>query len=637
MLRETSILHLPARIGNGNECNAVIAKDEYTDTPMAATTINRIGNRETQEHDDAAESIDYAAVGRIRQQVNDHVRVTFYDTGAASANETEQLQQWAENLEQDPEALKHSSEFIQWSRAAMQSSLTLFHAELKAPLAQAVSSKLISQQSYDKWIRRFQDSSVAYKQKEYWVQYQLPSYIAAWQSAANERKALLANPAMKQLQGNKDVQILKDEHAFLNLHYEKRVDLLAKVRTALAVDSRDKGADVYRKLQTTARGILQAAVAEGVLSSTKVGAWLERIFRSENTPVKIQQFLGGGAGSLQELIGKWRTVRGKYDDIVRRGGSLRNTTIGLYMIPAERFLRMHYNQRKAWVEEADMRIRDAIDIDKEIPEFIRIRHALDLKDWEDAYEMIRGVESANASSSVKMTAENWDRLQSMKRYLGSMRSKNGAKAAEQGEETLQAIEQKIQKEKQGISSEMQPVVDQLLSSSNPNRGIHQLRWIVYNNKWCRDHNFLDYDRSKQGASKESSDATAYRARNGIDTKRRQDQVLNTQNSSQAHMRNNEYAKRRATLTHVDIKHPAGVQTLSTWLEKEQNPRDLYWRTLCINEGGIPMSETWHNNLLANLTSLRSLTQKKEKKQAKATPAESQKKKSAAEGLVSLAA
>jgi hypothetical protein len=567
-----------------------------------------------EKNDDGSEAIDYAAIARARHQVAENIRVTFYQTGAASAAEAKSLQDWADNLEKNPDGLKGIDSFIGYLKQQVQSAMTLYYSELRAPLASAVSRRLISQRSHDKWVDRFRSSGVTYKQKEYWVEYQLPHYMAAWEKNANERKALLANPALKQLPKNADVLLLQNESAFLDLHFDKRVDLLAKVRAAITVDKRDKGSGVYKQLHAKASGLLYAAVAEGIMSSSKVGTWQERIFKSNAKPEVIMTFLNGGGTSLQALMQKWREVRHQYDDICRKGAPLKNPAVGMYMIPPERFLRMHYAQRKAWVNEADQRIRDATNIESEVPTFIRIRHALDVKDWDDAQHHIDRIERRNAASKVKLSPENWDRLQSMKRYLTQMRNDKKKEKDKDGKpkdkaEVAKGVCARITEVvNTGIPTSMQATVLKLLRSPFPNRGIHQLRWIVYNNKWCRDHHFLDYERSKAGASKESSELTNERTRKGIDTGRRQDHVLNSQNSGQEHMRTNDYAKRRATLTHVDIGAGSdGTSTLATWLEKPQHPRDLYWRTLCVHAGGVPMSESWHNELFSSLTTLRSLT------------------------------
>lgn len=613
MLRETSILHLPARIGNCYERNALLAKAEYTDTPMAATTINRTGVTETARQMDAAESIDYAAIGKIRQQVNEHVRVTFHETGAASATQTQELLNWANSLESNPDSINGWEHFISWSRSAMRSAVMLYNVDLKAPLEAALSKKIISRKSYEKWIQRFRSSQVDYKTKEYWVENQFPHYIAAWEKAANERKELLKNPQLKLLAENRDVRMLQDENMFLDMHYDRRMDLMAKVRAALAVNGKDKGAEVFKKLHVKAQGILRGAVQEGILSGNKIGSWMERIFKSSATPDMIDRFLShGNSTSIYALMTKWRAVRRRYDDVHQKGAPLKNPAVGMYIIPAERFLMMHYTQRLRWVEEAEQRIADATNIDKERPVFIRIRHALDVKDWEDAEQHIKQAAMEDLSDSDR------SRLDSMRRYLTQMRSdkksdaKNGKEqqAKPNGAQLCNQISEVIST---AVPSFMQDMVVRLLRSNHPNRGVHQLRWITYNNKWCRDHNFLDYDRAKKGASKESAEATTQRVKDGRDSGRRQDHVLNAANSSQQHMRNNEYAKRRATLTHVDTADGGfGVNALGEWLEKEQNPKDLYWRTLCIHDNGVPMSESYHNSLFSALTLLRSLTASLEK-------------------------
>lgn len=550
-----------------------------------------------------------ARLSAIRSNMAAYRRV-MQQTGHESHNRTRETEEWVSRTkltddENEIDNIRSREEFFSgFARDMMRSALAV-HSDFTRPLQNAYSRKLISSASRDRWMARYQNES-DFKAKEYWVNHQFPSYIARWEKAATERKALLANPAMKILKDNPHVKKLNDESSFIDMHYDQRVDLLARVRAVMIVERKDKGTGVYKQLETKATGILRSAVAEGAMSSAKIGSWLERIFKSSAKPDVIDRFLSGGANSLQGLIQKWRVVRQRYDNVCRKGAPLKNPAIGMYIIPPERFLNMHYAQRLRWVEETEQRIDDAINIDKEEPVFIQIRHSLDLKEWDDAERHIK------TASGMDLNERDRARLTSMKQYLAQMRNDKNAKGKDGKPknkiESGKSICAKINDVLGSIPSEFQPVVRRLLYSSNPNRGIHQMRWIVYNNKWCRDHNFLDYERAKAGASKESSELTNIRAKKGIDTGRRQDHVLNSQNSGQEHMRNNEFAKRRATLTHVDIGAASdGANTLGIWLEKPQSERDLYWRTLCVHDNGMPMSEGYHNSLFSHLTELRSLT------------------------------
>jgi hypothetical protein len=537
--------------------------------------------------------------------------------GLANHSRTSETQAWVNRTkltEDDAEIdnIRTREEFFDgYARDMLRSALDV-HARFTQPLKRALDQRIISKASYDRWMTRYFSES-EFKAREYWVQQQFPAYIDRWQRAASERKELLKNPQLKLLADNRDVRMLQDESMFLNMHYDRRVDLMAKVRAALAVNGKDKGAEVFKKLHAKAQGILRGAVQEGILSGNKIGSWMERIFKSSATPEMIDRFLSpGNSTSIYALMTKWRAVRRRYDAVHQKGAPLKNPAVGMYIIPAERFLMMHYTQRLRWVEEAEQRITDATNIDKERPVFIRIRHALDVKDWEDAERYI------NQAAMEDLNDSDRSRLDSMRRYLTQMRSdkKNDAKNGREKQDKpngAQLCKQISEVVSTSVPSFMQDMVVRLLRSNHPNRGVHQLRWITYNNKWCRDHNFLDYERAKKGASKESAEATAQRVKDGRDSGRRQDHVLNAANSSQQHMRNNEYAKRRATLTHVDTADGGfGVNALGEWLEKEQNPKDLYWRTLCIHDNGVPMSESYHNGLFSALTLLRSLTASLEK-------------------------
>ena len=144
------------------------------------------------------------------------------------------------------------------------------------------------------------------------------------------------------------------------------------------------------------------------------------------------------------------------------------------------FLGWHYERRKAYVAEANNRFKD---IDKEPYIFLKIRHALDIKDFDEADELIARAEKGAT------TPEHFEKLDSMKKYL---REHRGSKPKEDAsvdpeQEAFEANEQL----KQAISN--------LPTESIKNRFIRALGYdydtmwalctMYYNWEWCRQRGY----------------------------------------------------------------------------------------------------------------------------------------------------
>jgi hypothetical protein len=455
----------------------------------------------------------------------------------------------------------------------------------------------ISEQSAKRWWKRYEDPAVGFKAKEYWINHQFEGFIAAWRQACDERETLLKNPAFALVKDREEGKMIADKNKFLDMHYDKRVHLLSKARAYIL--AHEKGnSDLYG----TAKGMLYKAVSKKVLAEHKVGTWLERIFKTNASREKIEKFLSfDGSNSLPVLIGKWTEVKQRYDTInekIKQRG--RSNVRGWYEVGESQFLSMHYAQRLRYVEEAEHRLNDANNIRDEIPIFIEIRHALDIRDWEEAEEKIN-----KAQGLMALSPENRDRLRSMRQYLTQFRT-DGKKTAEgSAAERIASAQKQIDSILPLLPQSMRALVLRGLKGPHPNRYIHQLRWTVYNNKWCRDKGYLTHKRANQFANEQSQEQTHKAGKEGGDTGMHD--VLNNKNDSKKFIRKEEVAKHKPTYRHVDISSGAVISTMGEWLEHEQHPRVLYWTTFCANDGESAMSESWHNDLFRNLSTLRSAT------------------------------
>jgi hypothetical protein len=349
--------------------------------------------------------------------------------------------------------------------------------------------------------------------------------------------------------------------------------------------------------------MLEHAASEKVMSPTKVGTWLKRIFHSNATPEQINAFLSSkDETSLSTLIGRWRGVKNRYNQVKEKLVGEKAKMRGLSIPPENAFLDWNYNRRQSWVEEMELRLKEQ-NVERERPVFLEIKHALDLKDWDAAEENIA------KAKKLELPEHERTRLASMERYLSSARPKKTS--PEIKDNPFQQAKIRIDQALQNIPAALQPHILAMCKSHHANRSIHQMRWMAYNNLWCRKNGFLDERRARLGASEHNREATYKRAIVGEDVGRHD--VITTKTAGQDFIRDKEDTihggkqKLKATYMHVDLNAPEAVSTLHEYIRHERDPKALYWTTLCFHENGMPLSNAWHDDFLATLTELRSAT------------------------------
>ncbi|MSR67358.1 hypothetical protein EXS65_00825 [Candidatus Peribacteria bacterium] len=534
-------------------------------------------------------------VRQITSQVRRHTRITFDEIGAASREENAELLRGIRELESNPDKIDQWEGFIEWSEKAIESAKKVF-ATLKEQISKAADNEWISKGSQDAWIERFKDPSTGYKQKEYWVMHQMPHYIESWHKVADKRKKILSSEGYRELVSyDASFAVIGNKEEFLKLHFEKRKDLIASAEAALLAGSKMQ-LDLYDQAKTK----LGQAASLGILSSTKVGQWLEHIFKSKAEAKKVSAFIHGTASnSLGSLMKNWENVKRRYDSVAKKFHSQGSEQLprGIHLVSESQFLAMHYSSRLHYVEEMEKRLLHGSDLSKEPASFIKIRHAIDTKDWVEAAMLIEKTKKESLQQSDRL------RLDSMHRYVKQFtkRSEESSSGLEQAVQAKNKIDELIHQ----VPSSMQPVVLRLLKSPNGNRSINQFRWIVYNNKWCREHGYLNDEVARRGANKNNEELTKYRAEKGMDLGRHD--VLGYETADKQYFQKEEYSKHKATYIHANVKSGGVQQALGQWLEREQDPKTLYWTTLSCHEDGDPKGEIWHSDLFHVLTEMRSAT------------------------------
>ncbi len=571
---------LPMRSSENSESGTAVADREETSESDLRGRMNAVHNRARQfmqtlvrTKASAAHEIDglkhYFAGMRLKESGDDGIRqreVFFHGDGGSEG--------WGAKMERD--AIRLYEEFTK-------------------RIDEATSKKAISSESKRKWIERFENKSIGFKAKEYWVRHQMPYYMESWQKAAEDRKKLAEDKGFKDLV-NYDARfaVIGKEDEFLNMHFDKRKGLLAEARAALSA-----GNKLQLDLYANARSLLQDAASRGILAHGKVGTWLERVFKGKHDAKKVKQFIsGGGSNDLPNLLRRWEGVKGRYDLVARNFRSKGGEQLprGAHLVSESQFLNMHYEQRMHYVEEMEKRLDHGSDLSRESPSFVKIRHAIDSKDFTEA-----GLLIADAKREA-LSEENRARLDSMSRFVKQFTPKQNTDSIDDVTQAKLRLDELTHQ----VPSSIQPMVMRLLRGRNGNRSINQFRWIVYNNKWCRSHGHLNDDVAFKGASQDHKEETKFRAERGMDVGRHD--VLDGETADKDYIRKKEFSDHKATYLHVNTNGGAPT-ALGEWLEREQDPKVLYWTTFCGHEDGLPKGESWHNDLFAILTEMRGLTRK----------------------------
>lgn len=457
----------------------------------------------------------------------------------------------------------------------------------------------ISQSSYDRWVKeRFLNDSIGFQEKKYWIERQMAGFVDGWIEVGKERDRIAKLPEMKDaIRIDPELAILMKRTDFLNLHFDKRKGLIAQAKAAM---------ESYKKKHTAlyaqAKVKLHGAEKQEILASGKVGTWLERIFTADAKTAEIDAFVNEtGPKTLHDLMNNWSEVKERFDIVkkkIRERGE-GTASRGFTLLSEGQFLALHYEERLHYVEEAEMRVGETKDVNEELPIFLKIRHAMDIKDWQEADGLIM------EARTMGLTGKDHERLNSMdsfvKQFSGRKQSTEGTSNIMEAKHRMDRIVEELG----STHSELQPMIMRLLGGPNGNRSIHQFRWIVYNNKWCRTHGYLDNKIARKGASQQNKDLTKLRATEGSDIGR--NDVLDADTQGQHFIRKREYANHKATLMHANVGNAAGSNTLAEWLEHERDPKVLYWTTYCAHENGEPKSANWHDDLFVMLTELRSLS------------------------------
>ncbi|MBI3331994.1 hypothetical protein HYZ99_03475 [Candidatus Peregrinibacteria bacterium] len=371
-------------------------------------------------------------------------------------------------------------------------------------LKEAETAGGISSGDAQKWMDRLRDSNVIYWKKKQFINDKIARvYLPNWVKLGQDLKKIEEKRKELKLKPDALPELAKlNVPGFLDMHFLTKRDYANKAEGALAAFEKGE----YKEADTTAlyqqaKKQLDGAVADGSLAPWKVGEWLKRIFVKNARREKIKDFIEGrGETTLGRLIERWAAVRKKFDWIEMKrktGGSPR----GFHFVHINVFLGWHYEKRTAYVQEADHRFTN---ISNERDSFLKIRHALDTKDWEEADDLIAEAKSEDLSAS------DAGKLQSMEKFLREHR-----KGPIEPEKKEKPAPEEILLKMRALVNQ---VPDSLRSmyAETLRRGYNTF-WtfstLLYNRDWCYRHHYLD-DEKEHCLYEESKDLTAERIQHG---------------------------------------------------------------------------------------------------------------------------
>ena len=352
-------------------------------------------------------------------------------------------------------------------------------------IADAVRAGGISEKDGRKWMDRLRDSNVIYRKKKEFINEKIERvYMPNWMKLGEDLQKIETKRKELKLKPGDLPELAKlNTSGFLDMHFLTKRDYANKAEAALAAFEKGE----YKELDQTAlyqqaQDQLAAAVEMGALAPWKVGEWLKRIFVKNAKPEKMRNFVEGkGETTLWRIIERWSAVRKKFDGIERKREE-KGSPRGFHFVHINVFLGWHYEKRKAYVEEADHRFTN---IDHERESFLRIRHALDVKDWDEADELIAEAKGEELSPADRT------KLESMEKFLREHR-----KTPPKNEQTGNPSPEELLMKMRGLVDQA-PASLQSMYTETLRRGYNTF-WtfstLLYNRDWCHRHHYLSEEK-----------------------------------------------------------------------------------------------------------------------------------------------
>ncbi len=449
--------------------------------PKNSSTITDIhgSDEDVLDEEDPGKAALASRRSRIVRQVHDYAHKTRDVLKVAGEEETQRLLEGLEHIPLTEDEIAGWERTVEMLHSRHLESGKALKEKTQTILGKAYADKLISRESRDRWLyERFENAAINFKAREYFVNYQLPSYVRAWETVKRQRGLLEKNPIAMKLTSRevKDIEKFHSESSFLTLHYDAKVNLVSAVQAAVNAKKRKQDA-----LYSEAKRMLEATAAAGFLAESKVGVWLHRLFSRNHTSDEIAKFVRGTL--KRTFIPNWTKVRYRYDRTERQ---MEDAEIrGFQRLPPHKFLMLTYEQRESYVDEAERRLRIHENVEeaqksKLYDMKLRIRHDLDTEDWEGADELIQEAEKI-------ATGEDVHEIESMKRYLTAFRDRK-----KEEQTPMQDAEQALEEMRTAFAQipiPLRSLYFSALTIGYPT--LESICSLIYNRIWCWEHGFLD--------------------------------------------------------------------------------------------------------------------------------------------------
>ena len=441
---------------------------------------------------------------RIADRVREFTNVTFYELGAASEKETQNLLDGLKFKPKDEKELQGWESYVDGRmQQQMHAARSLYFDQLMDPLINELGRKTISERTIKELREKFRDSSTDFKTKEKYVQQNLPERIKEWRAVKAQRDrlrdTLLVDPAMRKMVGArvKDLAVLMEEDAFVALKYPRRKGLANEVESIIRASKLD-----MLSLHKQYRGELESYAGDGRMHPSKVGNWLNRIFTKNATIEGVRTYMDL---VVRPNAKRWQKARWDLD-IINQKMNDKGIPRGLHRLTLNEFLLREYDQRIAYLDEANSRINSNVNEPGRLAGLrLDIRHAMDTYDWEYAEELLYEAKKIDPYDKA---------VQSMERYFETHRPKEEKKEhdSQEATEALLTVRDIMSK----LHPNMRWMTEKALLDPNPNT-LKRLWQEFYNRHWVVLHGYSDpLTDQQEGESEWNQEQTENRIANGHD-------------------------------------------------------------------------------------------------------------------------
>lgn len=439
----------------------------------------------------------------IAEKVREFTHITFDELHAASKKETQQLLDGLKYKPKNEKELEGWEKYVEGTmQDQIQSARELYYERFMNPLLEEL-DKSVSARTIKELQEKFWDENVGYKEKERYILTVLPERIGKWKAVRQQRERLLKHPGLKKLKSGKvkGLSDFLDNDKFLALKYPHRKGIADMVESIL--NAQDKNMEqLHRTVEVELRGY----VTDGRLHQTKVGTWLRRVFTADATVEGIHDFM---KNTVRPYAENWKVARHDFNEVTKQMNK-EGVPRGLRRLSLNQFLLSEYDQRLAYIDEAESRLKDNVNEKGPLADLrLDIRHAMDTGDWEEAETLLLKARSIAPDDKA---------VRSMARYFETHRpdekeEKEGSEVTDKLNKASEAL-LNLRSIMNKLPSNMRSMTEKALHSSNPNT-LKRLWQCFYNRHWVISNGYstplID---QKESAKESNKEQTAERIANG---------------------------------------------------------------------------------------------------------------------------